>query len=165
MHIMELSGKKWGKVEIRGIRGQFSTTLDDKGRMMLPAKLRAQVPMDSLVLTKSVDRCLWLFPVDHWERLVQGLSEKKSLFNDQYQMIYRRLIAPAEEIPVDKSGRIKLFPALMKSVGLSRDCSLIGMDDHIEIWDERVYEEYEEACSQSVKEGWSNLSGMGDLGL
>ena len=165
MHIMELSGNKWGKVEISGIRGQFSTTLDEKGRMMLPAKLRAQVPVDSLVLTKSVDRCLWLFPVYHWERLVEGLREKKSLFNDQYQMIYRRLIAPAEEIPVDKSGRIKLFPSLMKSVSLNRDCSLIGMDDHIEIWDERVYEDYEEACSGSVKEGWSQLAEMGALGL
>lgn len=152
-------------MEVKGIRGQYSSTLDEKGRMMLPAKLRSQVPLESLILTKSVDRCLWLFPVDHWDRLVEGLREKKSLFNDQYQMIYRRLIAPAEEISVDKNGRIKLLPALMKSVDLSRDCSLIGMDDHIEIWDERIYEKYEESCAQSVKDGWGNLSGMGDLGL
>ncbi|MBF9016132.1 MULTISPECIES: division/cell wall cluster transcriptional repressor MraZ [unclassified Oceanispirochaeta] len=152
-------------MEIKGIRGQYSSTLDEKGRMMLPAKLRSQVPLESLVLTKSVDRCLWLFPVEHWDRLVAGLREKKSLFSDQYQMIYRRLIAPAEEISIDKNGRINLLPSLMKSVDLTRDCSLIGMDDHIEIWDERVYEEYEEACAQSVKEGWGNLSGMGDLGL
>ena len=152
-------------MEIKGIRGQYSTTLDEKGRMMLPSKLRSQVPLESLILTKSVDRCLWLFPVDHWEKLVEGLREKKSLFSDQYQMIYRRLIAPAEEIFIDKSGRIKLLPSLMKSVGLARDCSLIGMDDHIEIWDERIYEEYEESCAASVKEGWSNLSGLGDMGF
>ena len=133
--------------------------------MMLPAKLRSLIPVDSLMLTKSVDRCLWLFPVEQWDRLVEGLSSRKSLFNDQYQMIYRRLIAPAEEVAIDKNGRIKLIPSLMKSVGLTRECSLIGMDDHMEIWDERVYEEYEEACSQSVKEGWGSLSGMGDLGL
>ncbi len=132
---------------------------------MLPAKLRSLVPVDSLMLTKSVDRCLWLFPVEQWDRLVEGLSSRKSLFNDQYQMIYRRLIAPAEEVAIDKNGRIKLIPALMKSVGLNRECALIGMDDHMEIWDERIYEEYEEACSQSVKDGWNSLSGMGDLGL
>ncbi len=133
--------------------------------MMLPAKLRSQLPLESLVLTKSVDRCLWLFPVDHWEKLVVGLQEGKSLFDDQYQMIYRRLIAPAEEIPIDKNGRVKLLPSLMKSVGLSRDCSLIGMDDHVEIWDERVYEEYEESCAQCVKEGWSSLAALKEKGF
>ena len=121
--------------------------------------------MESLVLTKSVEQCLWLFPVERWDRLVEALSARNSLFSEQYQQIYRRLIAPAEEVPLDKSGRIKLLPSLMRSVGLARDCCLIGMDDHIEIWDERIYEEYEEACAASVKAGWNSLAGMDGLSL
>jgi len=152
-------------VEIKGIRGQFNGTLDDKGRLMLPSKLRNQLPVETLVLTKSVERCLWLFPLDRWGRLVGALTAKNSLFKEQSQQIYRRLIAPAEEISVDKSGRVKLLPSLMKSVGLNRDCCLIGMDDHVEIWDERMYEEYEEACAASIKDGWNSLADMGDLGF
>lgn len=132
---------------------------------MLPTKLRNQLPVETLVLTKSVEQCLWLFPVERWNKLVDALTAKNSLFKEQYQQIYRRLIAPAEEIGVDKSGRIKLLPSLMKSVNLNRDCYLIGMDDHVEVWDERMYEEYEEACAASVKEGWNNLADMGDLGF
>ena len=152
-------------MEIKGVRGQFNGTLDEKGRLMLPAKLRNQLPVESLVLTKSVEQCLWLFPVERWNKLVEALTAKNSLFKEQYQQIYRRLIAPAEEIPVDKSGRVKLLPSLMRSVDLSRDCYLIGMDDHVEIWDERKYEEYEEACAASVKDGWNSLADMGDLGF
>ena len=152
-------------MEIKGVRGQFNGTLDEKGRLMLPAKLRNQLPVDTLVLTKSVEPCLWLFPVERWNKLVDAITARNSLFKEQSQQIYRRLIAPAEEIGVDKSGRVKLLPSLMKSVSLNRDCYLIGMDDHVEIWDERKYEEYEEACAASVREGWNSLAEMGDLGF
>ena len=152
-------------MEIKGIRGQFNATLDDKGRLMLPAKLRNQLPLDTLVLTKSVEQCLWLFPVERWNGLVEVLTSQNSLFKEKTQQIYRRLIAPAEEITLDKSGRVKLLPSLMKSVGLDKDCYLIGMDDHVEIWDERKYEEYEAACASSIRDGWNDLAEMGDLGF
>ncbi len=152
-------------MEISEIRGYYNVTLDDKGRLLLPVKLRAKLPVDAFVLTKSVDSCLWLFPVEHWNKLVEGIRARKSIFDDKYQMIYRRLIAPAEEIPVDKSGRIRIQPSLVRSGRLERDCLLIGMDDHVEIWDEKIFESYEESCAPSVKDGWQDFLIKGEPGI
>ena len=122
-------------MEIRGLSGQYNTTLDEKGRILLPARLREQLDQNPLVLTRGVDKCLWLFPELEWSKVSRILLERSSLFKAKSQMIQRRLLAPATELAVDKNGRVKIPSSLQKSAGLVRDCIFIGLDDHIEIWD------------------------------
>jgi MraZ protein len=76
-------------------------------------------------------------------------------------MIQRRLLAPATELAIDKNGRVKIPSSLQKSAGLMRNCIFIGLDDHIEIWDEELYVEFEEECEGDVKDAWEEF---GDLG-
>ena len=148
-------------MEIRGLSGQFNSTLDEKGRILLPAKLREQLNNNPLVLTRGVDKCLWLFPEDEWSKVSNVLLEKSSLFKSKSQMIQRRLLAPATELGIDKSGRVKIPSSLQRSAGLIRDCIFIGLDEHIEIWDEELYIEFEEKCENDVKDAWEEF---GDLG-
>lgn len=146
---------------INGIWGQFNVTLDEKGRLLLPAKIRGKVDNDALILTKGAEKCLWLYLPEQWDRVSTQLVESASIYNLSAQDVLRRFIAPAEEITVDKTGRIKLSLSLMKSVGLARDCYLIGMGERLEIWDEAVYESFEEERSAEVKETWEGLGGSG----
>ncbi|MCG8453712.1 MAG: division/cell wall cluster transcriptional repressor MraZ [Spirochaetales bacterium] len=144
-----------------GIWGQFNVTIDEKGRMSLPAKIRGKIPEDSLVLTKGAERCLWLYLPQAWERVSQQLVHDASVFNLSTQDVLRRFIAPAEDVTLDKSGRVKLSLSLMKSMDVSRDCYLLGMGERLEIWDETVYERFEEERASRVKETWE---GFGDMG-
>ena len=147
-------------MDISGLSGQFNSTLDEKGRILLPVRLRDQLSGSSLVLTRGVDKCLWLFPEEKWNKVSKVLLKHSSLFKAKSQMIQRRLLAPATEIIVDKNGRMKIPSSLVRSSGLVRDCIFIGLDDHVEIWDEELYNDFEEKCEAEVKEAWEELGSM-----
>ena len=147
-------------MEIRGLSGQFNSTLDEKGRILLPAKLREQLNDAGLVLTRGVDKCLWLFPENKWEKVSTVLLDNSSLFRTKSQMIQRRLLAPATELTIDKNGRMKIPSSLVRTAGLIRDCVFIGLDDHIEIWDEDLYIDFEEKCESEIKDAWEELGNL-----
>ncbi len=142
-----------------GIWGQFNVTIDDKGRMSLPAKIRGKIQGDTLILTKGAEKCLWLYLPEEWDRVSEQLIGGSSVFTLNTQDVLRRFIAPAEEVSLDKAGRVKLSPSLMKSMDLNRDCYLLGMGERLEIWDETVYERFEEERSAEVKQTWEGLGG------
>jgi MraZ protein len=144
-----------------GIWGQYNVTIDDKGRMSLPAKLRGKIPGDTLILTKGTEKCLWLYLPEEWDRVSAQLVGGSSVFSLSTQDVLRRFIAPAEEVSVDNAGRVKLSPSLMKSMGLARDCYLLGMGERLEIWDEAVYDRFEEERTAEVKLTWEGLGGSG----
>ena len=144
---------------IVGIWGQFNVTIDDKGRMSLPAKIRGKISGNKLILTKGAEKCLWLYLPEEWERVSRQLVDGASVFSLNTQDVLRRFIAPAEEVTVDKAGRVKISPSLMKSMGINRDCYLLGMGERLEIWDEAVYDRFEEDRSAEVKETWEGLGG------
>ena len=144
---------------ITGIWGQFNITIDEKGRMSLPSRIRGKIPGDTLILTKGAEQCLWLYLPDEWERVSEQLVSGSSVFSLNTQDVLRRFIAPAEEVGVDKAGRVKLSPSLMKSMGLTRECFLLGMGERLEIWDEAAYQAFEEQRSAEVKKTWEGLGG------
>ena len=148
---------------LTGIWGQFNITVDDKGRISLPSKIRGKIESDTLILTKGIERCLWIYMPEEWERVSSQIIGGSSEFSLDTQNALRRFIAPAEEVSVDKAGRIKLPASLMKSMDISRDCYLLGMGERLEIWDETVYESFEEAKSAEVKETWEGFGGSGTV--
>ncbi len=139
------------------IKGQYNGTVDDKGRLLLPGKIRASLPEDILVQTRGVDKCIWLFPMEPWNKLEALVKENSSLFKGQSRLIQRRLIAPAQEVAVDKAGRIKLSASIMKSVDVVRECVILGLDDHIEVWDVEAYEEYQRETEEDLNEALEGL--------
>ncbi len=146
-------------MDLLGIWGQFNITIDEKGRMLLPARIRSSVPENKLILTKGAEKCLWLYLPEEWEKVSRRLVNGSSVFALDTQNVLRRFIAPAEEVTVDKTGRVKLSASLMKSMEISRDCYLLGMGERLEIWDESVYERFEEERAAGVKDTWEGLGG------
>jgi len=146
-----------------GIWGQFNVTIDEKGRLSLPAKIRGRIRGDRLILTKGTEKCLWLYLPDRWEMVSSQLVDAASVFSLSTQDILRRFVAPAEELIVDKAGRVKISPSLMKSMELKRDCYLLGMGERLEIWDEAIYDRFEEEHSTEIKRSWENFRNMGKI--
>src|SRR5208282_1089767 len=124
------------------LTGEFRNTLDEKGRLSLPARLRGELPGNELVLTQGVDACLWLFPPDQWAILSKKLMESTSLFAARARLVQRRILAPAQEVEVDKLGRIAIPQRLREFAGLSKECVILGISKYIEIWDGDAYRKY-----------------------
>ena len=124
------------------LTGEFRNTLDEKGRLSLPARLRGELLGSEFVLTQGVDSCLWLFPPDQWTALSKKLMESTSLFSARARLVQRRIIAPAQEVEVDKLGRIAIPQSLREFAGLSKECVILGISKYIEIWDGEAYRAY-----------------------
>jgi len=139
------------------IKGQYDGTVDEKGRLLLPGKIKASLPDDILIQTRSVDKCIWLFPKEPWDNLESKIMENSSLMKSQSRLLHRTLIAPAHEIIVEKTGRIKLSASIMKSVGVERECVILGLGDHIEIWDTKTYEQYQFDSEEELNEALEGI--------
>jgi MraZ protein len=129
--------------------GEFRAALDEKGRLLIPTKLRSEIVGDTVVLTKSVDHCLWLFTTANWEVFSKSLQESIGMFSQRDLMIQRRIIGSAMELEVDKAGRIGISALQREYAGLSKDCLVMGLGNFVEIWDEEAYMAYSKATEET----------------
>jgi MraZ protein len=139
------NGKKW---EINVFRGIHAINLDDKGRMAVPSRFRAQLDAAGdvrLVLTIDTESpCLLLYPFVEWELIEQKLQALPS-FNQATRRIQRLLIGHATEIELDSHGRVLLPPLLREYAKLNKRITLIGQGKKFELWDEQVWQTH---CDQ-----------------
>lgn len=124
------------------LTGEYNNTLDEKGRISFPAKLRQQINETTLIVTQALDHCLWLFTQEEWKNLSTKLMESASPFDAKNRLVLRRLVAPAQEVEFDKSGRLSIPQSLREYAGLSKDCVLLGIDKYVELWDAEAYKNY-----------------------
>ncbi len=112
--------------------GEYSHNLDAKKRISLPAKLRDELG-ESVVMTKNVDSCVSLYPLSRWQSFTAKLD---SLPDIETRQVKRFLYAAAFETTVDGQGRVLIAPNLCDYAGLDKNVKVIGVGDHIELWDE-----------------------------
>ncbi|NOY10037.1 MAG: division/cell wall cluster transcriptional repressor MraZ [Spirochaetes bacterium] len=141
------------------ITGEYRYSLDEKGRLMIPSKMRAEIAGNVMILTRGVDRCLWIFPTDEWKGISANILESTSLFQEKARLIQRRIIAPAQEAEIDKSGRMSIPQTLREYAHLKKECIVLGMLRYVEIWDEETYMRYLESTEDSFKEAAEELGG------
>lgn len=127
---------------MKKLTGEYFNTLDEKGRISFPAKIRSVLEGNSLVVTKSLDKCLWLFSSEDWEKIDNSIEEKSSLFSESSRLVSRHLRAPAVEVEFDKTGRLLISQPLREYAGLSKDCVILGLGNYIELWDAAAYKKY-----------------------
>jgi len=134
--------------------GTHTPRLDEKGRLILPAKYRDELA-GGVVITKGQERCLYVFPLAEFGRMTEAMSTTPVTRKD-LRDYSRVLFASAfDEIP-DKQGRVTVPPSLRTYAGLERDCVVIGANTRMEIWDAAAWETYlagqEEAFSEASQE-------------
>ncbi|KGE73506.1 division/cell wall cluster transcriptional repressor MraZ [Spirochaeta lutea] len=142
------------------LTGEYRVSLDDKGRLIIPSRLRSAIPGDSLVLTRGVDRCLWLFPMEDWRALSSSLMEAASPFQKKARLLQRRIIAPAQEMDLDKLGRVNIPGTLQEAAGLQKDCVILGIEKYLEIWDLDEYQRYYAETEEEFQEAAEELGGL-----
>ncbi len=116
---------------------QYTYTLDPKGRLILPARWRKELGT-SVVVTRGLDPCLFVFPGKRFETLANEL-EQLGLAQSDARALSRHFFAEAIDNALDRRGRLALTPALMDFAGISGEAVVIGANDRIEIWNPQRY--------------------------
>lgn len=134
--------------------GTYEPKLDDKGRVILPARFREDME-GGIVLTRGQEHCIYAFPAQEFEQMTVELR-RAPLSSKQARDYVRVLLSGAyKEVP-DKQGRITLPPDLREYAGLDRELTVIGAGSRAEIWNSQAWNDYlsvqEDVFSQTENE-------------
>ncbi|HEX4258139.1 MAG TPA: division/cell wall cluster transcriptional repressor MraZ [Streptosporangiaceae bacterium] len=134
--------------------GTHTPRLDEKGRLILPAKYRDELA-EGVVITKGQERCLYVWPLAEFTRVTTAMRDAQmsgKTLRDHSRVLFA---SASDEVP-DKQGRVTVPPALRQYAGLDRDCVVIGANTRMEIWDAAAWETYlatqEESFSDASEE-------------
>ncbi len=137
--------------------GTYIHRLDSKGRLTLPSKFRPFVGRE-LVVTKGMDRCLFLFPQERWQPLAQKL-DALPLGKREARRARRWLLGNASVVSPDRMGRILLPAALREYAGIDQDVVIVGLETYMELWAPEAWHKELESAEESglVEEQWELL--------
>ncbi len=142
--------------------GEYRNTVDDKGRLMIPPKIREQLgTVTELVLTKSPFDTLWLFTKTEFEKLSAAVSYGPlSMFNENARILDMTVIAPAREVELDKTGRLGIPQVLREYAGIEAkgECVIQGSRNHVEIISSEAYEAMMKSFKAKAPEAGNQLS-------
>ena len=119
--------------------GTHTPKLDEKGRLILPAKFRDELA-EGLVITRFQERCLAIWPVATFVEVAQAVRGASS--SQQVRDYQRMLASGASDETPDKQGRITIPPHLRAYAALEKDCVVVGAINRVEVWDSAAWERY-----------------------
>lgn len=140
--------------------GEYTHSLDTKGRVALPAKFRQKLG-DGAIIARGLDHCLFVFTKESWEKLTVKIGSMSFMKSDS-RAFARLMLAGASEAEFDSQGRILIPEYLRAYAGLKKQAVFAGLYDRIEIWDENNWKSYKsktEASSDDIAEK------LGELGI
>ena len=123
---------------------EYECKLDAKGRLVLPARIKASLPEASgneLVIRRAFEPCLILYPMVEFKKLyskISGLNE----FNPEYRMLQRNFFRNSSTVELDNNGRFLIPKNMLQYAKLEKDVIIVGMGNKVEIWNPELYENY-----------------------
>ena len=132
-----------------GFLGEYEATLDPKGRFLLPAGFKKQLPGEGgnqFVINRGFEKCLSLYPMISWEPIYERIS-KLNDFDHKVREFRRYFLNGATQLELDSAGRLLVPPNLKEHAGLEKDIVLVAAVNKIEIWDKIKYQQFFESFS------------------
>ncbi len=123
---------------------EYESKLDAKGRLVLPARIKAQLPSgegDELVIRRGFEPCLILYPMVEFKKVfskISGLSE----FNEEYRKLQRNFFSGTATVELDANGRFVIPRNMLNYAQLEKDLILVGMGNKVEVWNPSIYEKH-----------------------
>src|SRR6476661_8555673 len=139
-----------------GFIGEYDSTIDAKGRFLLPAGLKKQLPdqESSFVINRGFEKCLTLYPSQSWKPIFKDISNLND-FDPKVREFRRYFLNGAHQVELDNAGRLLLPKNLLEHASLEKDIVLVSAVNKIEIWDKNKYQQFFESFSP---EAFSNLA-------
>ncbi len=137
--------------------GQYDHSIDDKSRLTLPARFRDSLA-DGVVLSKGLDRSVDVYPADAWRSSIAERIGGLDPLSSEARTLQRLFFGGAAEDTPDKQGRVLLPAHLIRYGNLAKDVTVIGSNDHLEIWDRAVWAERLEGIEGSADHAAERLA-------
>ena len=141
------------------LQGRFVYNMDEKNRLVMPPKFREA--LINATMTIGLDLCIAIYHEEEWNAFCNRLLKMDSSQEEARQNI-RMFIGSAEEVEIDKQNRIKLPQALLLDVGIQKECMIVGVMNHIEIWPLDAWQAYKQ---RSLTNASSNAATLGAGGF
>jgi MraZ protein len=139
--------------------GEYHHSVDEKGRMAVPAKFRAKLK-NGAVVTKGLDNCLVIYPRSEWETLAEKLSSLP-ISQANTRAFSRLMLAGAMDIELDKQGRVIVPEYLRKYAHVKKKVVVAGLYNRLEVWNEDKWEEYRTETEEASNEIAEQLGELG----
>ncbi len=139
--------------------GEYQHTVDPKGRVIIPAKLREGLG-EKFILTKGFDNCLFAYSMEEWKNFEEKMKTLPLTDKDARAFV-RFFFAGATECEVDKQGRILIAQNLREYASIDKDVYVIGMAARVEVWDKSRWEEYQSGENLNADKLAEKLSMLG----
>jgi MraZ protein len=137
---------------LTGFKGSFKHTIDQKGRVNIPAKFRRTYgASENYTIIKAPDQCLYIYPEDEWDKIDQRFRDL-SQGNSKTLAFSRSTLVNATDVQADRQGRITIPASLLKLAGLGKEILINGMLNRMEVWDPDIFEKYLEANKEACEE-------------
>lgn len=130
--------------------GEYRHNLDAKGRIIVPAKFREELG-ETMIVTRWLDGCLAIYTQEQWQALYEKLQTLPSTKREARRFTHM-IMAKAAECDIDSQGRIRLPNPLIEEAALEKECVVIGVSDHVEIWDTKRWNAYYDEASESFED-------------
>jgi len=140
--------------------GEYQHSIDEKGRLAIPAKFRASLGKGAVV-TRGLDNCLFLYPKKDWQGLAAKLA-KLPISQANTRAFSRLMLAGAMDLSLDKQGRVNLPDYLRQYAGVKKKIVITGLYNRLEIWDEEVWNKYK---AGTEKDSGNIAEALGELGV
>ena len=137
--------------------GEYEHSLDVKGRLIMPAKLRQDIG-ETFIITKGLDGCLFVFSQNEWNNFEEKLKSLP-LSDKNARNFVRFFLAGATECEIDKQGRFLIPMNLRTSANLEKEAVIIGVGTRLEIWNKSIWQSKDEEIS--AEEIAENMEGLG----
>lgn len=145
-------GEKWG---INMFMGEYHHTIDDKGRIIVPAKFRQDLG-DKFVVTRGIENCLFAYSYDEWNKIVERLTKLPFTKKDA-RNFSRFFLSGATVVEFDKQGRINISSCLVDYANINKDCVIVGVGDRLEIWSQENWDKFFNDNQENMSDIAENL--------
>ena len=150
-------------------KSTFKHTLDEKGRIAIPTKLRQQLEKldgkETLIITHGFEECLFAYPLDNWKEIEEKASQL-SLLDKVARGFIRFFIGPAAECGLDKLGRVMVPQNLIDYASINKEVIISGSVNKIEIWSKEIYDNYWNDFKSNQEKRIDEMKEIGkDIGL
>lgn len=143
---MDESGVKW---VINMFMGEYRHTIDNKGRLTIPSKLRYDLGSEFIV-TRGLEGCLYIYPKVNWDNIIIKYKELPDTKEKRYFM--RIFLSGAVSCELDNQGRVNIPMPLVEYAKLLKDCLIIGVDERLEVWSKEEWDNFIETNEENLSD-------------
>jgi MraZ protein len=130
--------------------GEYRHNIDAKGRIIIPAKFRETLA-EKMIVTRGLDGCLTIYTIDQWRVIYEQLKKLPNTKRES-RMYVHMITSKAAECELDGQGRILLPTPLLEEAAITKECVIVGVADHVEIWSKERWDAYYQLASNSFEE-------------